>query len=242
MSAVTGWWSALAVTDVNGDGRPDIIAGNVGLNTKYQATPDAPTLLFAGDFDGTGKEQLIEAQYENGALYPLRGRSKLGYAFPWLSKKFPTYKAYGKAKLTDLFTAERLASVRRLAATELASGVFIQDASGRFTFKPLPRSAQMAPINAIVARDLDGDGTLDLFCVGNNFGPEPNTGRFDGSLGVLLKGNGHGAFTALTPSDSGLIVPGDTRAAVCLATPGAKGTMIAVARCDGPLLLFTSKR
>ena len=37
------------------------------------------------------------------------------------------------------------------------------DASGvRFEFQSLPRYAQMAPINAIVARDLDGDGALDL--------------------------------------------------------------------------------
>ena len=43
---------------------------------------------FAGDFDGSGKDQLIEAQYEGGKLFPLRGRSKLAYAFPWLPKKF----------------------------------------------------------------------------------------------------------------------------------------------------------
>ncbi len=34
----TGWWSALAVADLEGHGRLDIIAGNVGLNTKYHAS------------------------------------------------------------------------------------------------------------------------------------------------------------------------------------------------------------
>ena len=242
LAAQTGWWSALTIADVNSDGRLDLVAGNVGLNTKYHASAAEPTLLFAGDFDGSGKELLIEAQYESGALYPLRGRSKLGYAFPWLAKKFPTYKAYAKAQISDLFAPDRLAATRRLAATELASGIFIQQANGSFAFQPLPRSAQIAPINAIVARDLDGDGAMDLYCVGNNFGPEPNTGRFDGSLGVLLKGDGHGNFVALSPGDSGLVVQGDARAAVSFVDGVSKRPAIAVMRCDGPLLLFTPRR
>ena len=239
LAGLTGWWSALAVADVNGDGRPDLIAGNVGRNTKYHASAAEPTLLYAGDFDGTGKEQLVEAQYEGGKLYPMRGRSKLAYVFPWLPKKFPTYKAFAAATLEDIFGADHLAKVRQLAATELASGVFIQEKNGTFTFQPLPRIAQIAPINTIIARDLDGDGKLDLFVAGNNFGPEPSTGRFDGSLGLLLKGDGRGGFTPIPLAQSGLSVTGEARSAVVLASPDAKQPAIAVARCDGPVLLFT---
>ena len=239
LAGVTGWWSALTVADVNGDGRLDLVAGNVGLNTKYHASAAEPTVLYAGDFDGTGKEQLIEAQYEGGKLYPLRGRSKLAYVFPWLPKKYPTYLAYSQATVEDIFGADHLAKVRKLAATELASGVFIQEKNGKFRFQPLPRTAQIAPINTIIARDLDGDGKLDLFVAGNNFGPEPSTGRFDGSLGLLLKGDGHGGFTSLSPAQSGLSVVGEARSAVALAAPGAKHPAIAVSRCDGPVLLFT---
>ena len=241
LAPYTGWWSALTVADVNGDGRPDLVAGNVGLNTKYQASADEPTVLFSGDFDGTGKSQLVEAQYEAGKLFPLRGRSKLGYAFPWLPKKYPTYKAFGQASVSDIFGADRLAKVNKLAATELASGVFVNQGNGTFKFQRLPRLAQIAPINSIIARDLDGDGKLDLFCVGNNFGPEANTGRFDGGLGVLLKGDGLGSFTPLSPSASGLVVPGEARSAVVL-NPTTDGKMdVIVSECAGPLLVFQRK-
>ncbi len=239
LTAATGWWSSLAVADVNGDGRLDVIAGNNGLNTKYHASEREPTELYAGDFDGSGRSHLIEAQHENGKLVPVRGRSKLAYSFPWLSRKFPTYKAFASASLSEIFGADRLAGVKRLAATELASGVFLQQADGTFAFRALPREAQLAPINAIVARDLDGDNHLDLVAVGNNFGPEPSTGRFDGGVGVVLKGDGRGGFTALNAAQSGLLVIGEARAA--LAVPGAKGARLVVATNQGPLLLFERK-
>ena len=198
-------------------------------------------LLYAGDLDGSGREQLVEAQYEGGKLVPLRGRSKLGYSFPWLAKKFPTYQAFAKASLADIFGEDKLAAVRKLTATELASGVFLQQKDGTFKFALLPRVAQIAPINAIIARDLDGDGKLDLFCVGNNFGPEPSTGRFDGGLGLFLKGDGKGGFTPLSAAQSGLVITGEARAAVALTPAGAKRPAVIVSRSDGPLLFFIPK-
>jgi hypothetical protein len=239
LTTATGWWSALAVADVNGDGRLDVVGGNAGLNTKYRASAEQPTELYAGDFDGSGRSHLIEAQVEDGKLVPVRGRSKLAYSFPWLSKKFPTYKAFASASLAQIFGPDKLAGVKRYAATELASGVFLQQADGSFRFTALPREAQLGPVNAIVARDLDGDKHLDLLLVGNNFGPEPTTGRFDGSLGVVLKGDGRGGFIALNAAESGLLVVGEARAA--LALPGAKGLRIVVVCNHGPLLLFERK-
>ena len=241
LAGVTGWWSALTVADVNGDGRPDLIAGNVGLNTKYAATPQAPAVLFSGDVDGSGRTAIIEAGYDtDGRLYPLRGRSKLADTFPWIRKRFPTFADFAHASVEDLFPSERLHAATRLAATELASGIFLQQADGRFRFSPLPRLAQLAPISGFVFADLDGDGQPDLYCVGNFFGPEPTTGRFDGGVSLLLRGDGRGNFTPVPPGESGLVAPGDVRAVARLSPlhPGG-GPRLAVASCQGPLLLFT---
>jgi enediyne biosynthesis protein E4 len=241
LAGVTGWWSALAVADVNGDGRPDLIAGNVGLNTKYSATPDAPAVLFTGDLDGSGRTALVEAGYDpDGGLYPLRGRSKLAQSFPWLRQKFPSFAEFSRATVASIFPPAGLGAATRLTATELASGVFLQQADGAFRFTPLPRPAQLAPINGFVAADLDGDGLPDLYCVGNFFGPEPMTGRFDGGVSLLLRGDGHGHFTPVSPAESGLVAIGDARAVARLSpVVSGDGPRLAVAQSQGPLLLFT---
>jgi len=241
LAGVTGWWSALTVADVDGDGRLDLVAGNVGLNTKYTAAPAAPAVLFSGDLDGSGRSAIVEAGYDtDGQLYPLRGRSKLAFTFPWIRKKFPTFAEFSRATLEAIFPPERLRAALRLTATELASGIFFQQADGTFRFAPLPRLAQLAPINGFVFADLDGDGKADLYCVGNSFGPEPTTGRFDGGVSLLMRGDGRGNFTPLAPGQSGLVAPGEMRAVARLSPsrPGA-GPRVVVAQSQGPLLLFT---
>lgn len=235
----TGWWSALAVADLNGDGRQDIVAGNVGLNTKYRASPERPTVALVGDFDDTGRDRIVEAQYEGDELYPIRGLSKLSYSFPWMSRKFRTYEEYSRATISDIFEEKQLARARRLEANELASGVYWQQEDGSFRFERLPAEAQLAPIHAISVADFDGDGNTDLFCAGNQFGPEPSTGRFDGGLGILLLGDGQGGFEAVWPRESGISVPGEARAAVALPVEGSSLPDLLVARTSGRLLYFT---
>ena len=240
LADLTGWWSALTIDDVNRDGRPDLIAGNLGLNTKYRATAEQPAVLFAGDLDGSDKFELIEAQYDDdGELYPLRGRSKLSYSFPRLRRSFRTFARYAEASVTDIFESEFLNNAIRLEATELRSGVFLQQADGRFRFQALPTEAQFAPIHGIAHTDLTGDGISDLFVAGNDFTPEPSTGRFDGSLGRLFTGDGAGNWTAVSPADSGLIVPGDTRSVAILpAIDSDASPRILTANALGPVRLF----
>jgi hypothetical protein len=210
--AGSGWWTALAAADFNGDERLDYAAGNVGLNTPYLASSEAPAVLFAGDFRGDGSLQLIEAHIENGRLLPRRSRRELMAAIPSLRRKYTTNDTFARATLEEIVGPAALDAAERFEAVELRSGVFLSQPDGRFRFAPLPRVAQIAPVQGLVAADLDGDGRADLLALQNSHAPVPAVGRFAGGLGQFLRGDGRGGFEPLDPAASGIVVPGDAKA------------------------------
>jgi hypothetical protein len=207
----SGWWNSLSAADVNNDGAIDYIAGNVGLNTKYHANAERPASIYYVDFEGNGSPQIIEGEYEGDKLFPVRGRSCSSRAMPSLKQKFPTFQDFGAALLPEIYTSEKLNSSLHFTATQLASGVFVNDGHGHFTFKELPRLAQTSPIFGTAACDFDGDGNIDIVAVQNFYGPQVETGRFDGGISLLLLGDGKGGFTPATPARSGIAIPGEGR-------------------------------
>lgn len=211
-AAGSGWWTSLATADFNQDGRPDYAVGNLGLNTLYQPDAEHPSLLFFGDFSGQGSEQIVEGFYEGERLYPQKTRRELGSKIRPVLKGFPHNDDYARATLDEIVGQDALDRAEKFSATEARSGVFISQSDGTWRFEPLPRIAQIAPLQGIVTGDFNGDGHPDLHALQNMFAPDLSIGRFDGGLSQLLLGDGRGGFTAVPPIESGLIIPGDAKA------------------------------
>ncbi len=241
-TAGNGWWSSIAAADFNGDGRPDYVVGNVGLNTQYHADPTHPALLFAGDFKGDGALQLIEGYYEGDKLYPWRTRKDLGAAIPSILKRFPRNDYFARATLGEIVGEEKLTEAQRFTATEFRSGVFMSQADNTYRFEPLPRLAQIAPLQGIVAGDFDGDGHADIYAVQNSYAPIPAVGRFDGGISQLLRGDGRGHFTPVSAGESNLIVAGDAKALAVLDFDHDGWPDFVVSRNNGTTLAFRNNR
>ena len=238
-SAGTGWWTSIASADFNGDGRPDYVVGNVGLNTQYRASREHPALLYYGDFTGEGEEPLtIEAYYEGDRLFPWRCRRDMGAAVHSVLKRFPRNDAYARATLGEILGEGRLAAAQRFAATELRSGVLLSQPDGTYRFEPLPRIAQISPLQGLVAGDFTGGGNADIYAVQNSYAPIPPVGRFDGGLSQLLRGDGHGHFTPVPPAESGLVVPGDAKALSVIDLDHDGWPDFVVSRNNGTTLAF----
>ena len=208
-----GWWNRIVAADFTGDGRVDFVVGNLGLNTRLNATAAEPVTMAVGDFGHTGFVEQIVSTYTADTLRPLPLRDDLLRVLPYLEKQFPTYEAYARATTAGLFTPQQLtdAHAEQRQAYTFATSLARNNGNGSFTLVPLPRAAQLAPVYGILATDADRDGHLDLFLAGNFDGVRPELGRMAASYGLFLRGDGRGGFTPMETMHSGFFVPGQAR-------------------------------
>jgi hypothetical protein len=215
-----GWWYSLLVDDFTGDGYPDIVAGNMGLNSILKASDEEPLRYYYKDFDNNGSLDAVLCYYNEGKSYPLHNRSRLLEQMIFLRKRFTRYEPYASATIQDVFTKQELKDANILEANHLQHTVFINNKGSRFTSKILPRYTQISVVKSIQAIDIDKDGHKDLVVGGNFYGTDAELGRFDASIGALLLGDGKGNFTDIPPTDSGLLIPGNVRHIVPISIQG----------------------
>ena len=211
MGGTSGLWNTVAAVDLRGSGATDLVLGNLGLNSFLHASPTEPTQLYLGDFAHNGSLTQVLTSFRNGVSYPLAGRDELVRQIPSLQKKFPTYKDFGASRLSEMLSAADLKSATVLDATTFASAVALADGKGSFALRALPIEAQLAPVNAVVAGDLDGDGRQDIVVAGNFYGVTPLEGRYDASHGLALRGDGMGGLRSVDMLASGINLDGQVR-------------------------------
>ena len=235
-----GWFNGIAGGDIDADGDIDYVVANFGRNTKYHASDEHPVHIFFGDFDGTGRNRIIEATYKQDRLLPIRGKSCSQHAMPFLNDKFPTFHEFAIQSLEDLYTPQRLDDATRLDVTELDTGILINDGQGSFSWKALPWLAQISPSFGVALQDFTGDGFLDIALAQNFHSPQRETGRMDGGLGLLLTGDGTGQFTPIWPKESGIVLPDDAKALTVVDIDGDQSPDIVVSTNNGPIKVFTN--
>ncbi|MEO1630108.1 MAG: VCBS repeat-containing protein, partial [Bacteroidota bacterium] len=238
LAETEGLWTRVVAADLDGDGDDDLVAGNLGLNTKLRGTPERPVTMLVADFDGNGSTEQLLSLYpsaDSDTAYPFTLRQDLVRQLPHLKRRYPRFEGYAEQTVDDIFTEEELALADVRTASLFASSVFLNE-GGAFVRADLPYDAQLAPVYGLLVRDVDEDGAPDLLLAGNFFDVRPDLGRMAASYGLLLRGVGDGTFEALPPRASGFFVPGQTRRLAGLAGPG--GLRVLAAKNDAAPQVF----
>lgn len=237
-----GWWTSITAGDFDNDGDMDYVAGNLGLNSFFKASDKEPVSIYAADFDGDQSYDAIPTLYLPGANgnkkeYPAHVRDDMVKQMISTKRKFQNYKSYAEADIHGLLNKEEQQKALVLRANFFASCYIQNKGNNSFEAKPLPAEAQLAPLNGIVAEDVNDDGWLDLVINGNEYGNEGVNGRYDAMNGLLLSGNGKGGFQPLSLQKSGFYVPGDAKGLVKLMIGNKYG--VAATQNRDLLQLFT---
>lgn len=203
------WWSITA-SDLDNDGDDDYIIGNLGKNNKFKATEEHPFKVYANDFDNNGTNDIVFAKFYKDDYVPMRGRECTSQQMPYVSEKFKDYDSFASSKLIDILPEDKVEDAVVYEIKNFESIILIND-NGKLIKKPLPNEAQISPIKSTLVLDVNKDGHQDIVTVGNHYGVEVETPRYDAGYGTVLLGDGQNNFKFVSPNTSGFYVPHDSR-------------------------------
>jgi enediyne biosynthesis protein E4 len=240
LDQLVGRWQSVAASDVDSDGRMDLIAGNWGANSFYHQSADHQTLLYYGDFNGQDRIEMLEAYRSTedaNKVVPWRDMQLLSSALPWLPQKFDTHAAFARATVAQILAGRKFTEIQ---TTTLHSTVIL-NRDPKAEILPLPLEAQYTPVFGIAARDLDNDGFTDIALAQNFFALRDEDGSLDAGRSLLLRGASGGKLTAVPAFETGLIAYGEQRALAALDFNQDGTTDLVLAQNGGETRLFENK-
>jgi hypothetical protein len=234
----TGLWQTIFVDDVNGDGNPDILAGNWGYNNKFRNDNTGPLRLYVHDYDLNGRMDQLMSYTRSGIEYPFLAKDEVERQLPLLKKHYLYYSDYAGVPMKDVFYGW-IDTIQPLVAERLGSAVLYGDGKGGFAVNDLPVNLQLAPIFSFQEIGDNPAGQKQFIAGGNFYGVTPYEGRYDAQPAALFTADKNNKIDYV-PQQNLSSISGEVRDIKWVRTAG--GNMLVVARNNDSLLFFDRKK
>jgi len=211
LSSLYGLWQTVTAADVNGDGRQDLILGNIGENFYLHPDSANPVKLFINDFNQNGNRDKILTYTVDGKDVPVFMKRELQDQIPVIKKQNLRHEDYAKKSIQELFPGELVSRSIIKQFNYCSSIVAVNKGNGQFAIQQLPPMTQLSSVNAIHCMDVNNDGFTDVVLGGNLYGFLPQFERLDASYGDVLINDGKGRFSFTPQKQTGLQVQGEVR-------------------------------
>jgi hypothetical protein len=195
---INGWYQTITATDIDKDGNIDYILGNWGDNNKFHPTTQKPLHIYADYFDDNKSFDIALSKVsKTGDLIPVRGKECSSQQTPFLNQKVKTFKEFATSTMPEIYGSDKLENAYHYVAHNFGSIILKNTGNGRFLVEKLSGEAQFSPTLSLEVADINNDGYLDIFGVGNVYDSEVETIKYDASKGYILLGSKEGKFKFL---------------------------------------------
>jgi len=206
-----GFWGTLKVADLDNDGDPDLVLGNIGENFSLKASEKEPLKIWINDFNKNGNIDKVMTKTVGSRDIPVLLKRELTTQFPFLKKKNIKHSEYAKNSIQELFPEDVMRSSYERSVNYLKSAIAVNDGKGHFTLTALPDMMQFSCLNAIESLDVNKDGKPDLVVGGNFSHFIPQLGALDACRGNILINKGNLKFDVLFSTQSGYAIDGELK-------------------------------
>ncbi|MEY3413096.1 MAG: hypothetical protein RIQ70_1786, partial [Bacteroidota bacterium] len=179
-----GWWNFVEPIDIDNDGDLDILAGNLGLNSRLKASEKQPVKMYVNDFDDNQRVEQILTYYVGDKEVIFADKREIERQLPYVKKKFLMSKDFSTATLEDIFGKEKIKESMVYEANWFENSVLINDGKGNFTLKVLPNKMQFGPYYGAQLVYKNNTNSNFMFA-GNFFDANIQMGIYDADFGGL---------------------------------------------------------
>jgi hypothetical protein len=177
-----GWWNFVHAVDIDADGDLDILAGNLGLNSRLKATDKQPVKMYINDFDDNERVEQILTYFVDDKEVIFADKREIERQLPYVKKKYLMSKDFSVASLDDIFGKKKIAESNIFESNYFENSILINDGNGNFELKALPKFLQYSPLFDVVLVS-NFKGISDFIFASNTYDANIQMGLYDASFG-----------------------------------------------------------